>query len=84
VEKFIAQGLDVISDADTYLTLIMKALAEGEIIDENTFTVINGKSLTETTRVAGGVYFNNQVRLLSLIPDGKFGRLRVRGLVKVM
>ena len=87
VKKYEEQGLDVMNDADAYLILIMKGLAEGKPVDLKTFTVLNGKNLTESSRVAWGGWRGVNVRLgrKEVDPDFSFSYdfLRLRGLVWV-
>ena len=58
-----AQGLDVMDDVDAYLTLMMKALAEGKPVDMKNATVLNAKSLTESTFLLTGRWDVNCVNL---------------------
>jgi hypothetical protein len=81
VKKLEEQGLDVMNDADAYLTLMMKGLAEGKPIDPNTITVLNGENLTKSSLVAVGGWRDGQVRLGSVNPDATHHSLRLRGSV---
>ncbi len=83
VKKYEDQGLDVMNDADAYLTLMMKGLAEGKPLDPQTFTVLNGKNLTKSSSVASGRWYNAQVYLYSEYPDDVYNNLRLRGSVGV-
>jgi len=83
VGKYKAQGLDVINDADTYLTLMMKAFVEGRFIDRNTFTVLNGKNMTETSGIATGSWADHQVVLFVHESDFGYPSLCLRGLVNI-
>lgn len=83
VEKYDAQGLDVINDADTYLILMMKSLSEGRPIDYHAGTVLNAKNQTVSSVVACGDWFNVQVRLIRVHPDSSSVGLRARALVGV-
>ena len=58
-----AQGLDVLDDVDAYLILMMKALAEGKPVDTDNATVLNAKSLTESTFLLTGRWDVNCVNL---------------------
>jgi hypothetical protein len=83
VKKYEDQGLDVVNDADAYLTLMMKGLVEGKPIDPNTYTVLNGKNLTKTSLVARGLWRDAQVRLLYDHPVHTYNYLRLRASVGV-
>ena len=83
VAKLEAQGLTAINDADTYLTLMMNSLLEKKPVDPNTYTVLNGKNLTESSLVALGDWFDGRVRLLTANPDDSYDYLRLRGSVGV-
>lgn len=83
VEKYADQGLNVINDADTYLSLMLKALAEGKPVDSRTLTVLNAKNATETSSLAGGEWSGARVSLGGAIHDVSYGGLRVRSLVGV-
>ena len=83
IKKYEAQGLDVIDDIDTYLTLMMKALAEGKPVDLHTFTVLNGKNITEFSEVVGGNWIDDRVALDFDEPDLINPALRLRGLVVI-
>lgn len=83
VKKYQEQGLDVMNDADAYLTLMMNGLAEGKPLDPQSFTVLNGKNLTKTSRVAGGYWNDDQVCLDDSDPYGVYNLLRLRGSVGV-
>ncbi|WP_437769034.1 hypothetical protein WME77_19335 [Sorangium sp. So ce764] len=45
--RFEAQGLEVLKGADAYLTLVMKNLAGGNVVDTNTFTLLNAPQLSD-------------------------------------
>jgi hypothetical protein len=83
VKKYEEQGLDVMNDSDAYLTLMMKGLAEGKPIDPNTFSVLNGKNLTKTSRIAFGYWNVVQVRMAYVNSFVTSGNLRLRGSVDV-
>ncbi len=85
VKKYKDQGLDVINDANTYLTLMMKGLAEGKPVDPNTFTVLNGKNLTKTSQAARGAWHILDVRVALDHVDSADSHyeLRLRGSVGV-
>lgn len=83
VKKYEDQGLDVMNDADAYLMLMMKGLAEGKPLDPRTYTVLNGKNLTKSSDVAYGYWFNVQVYLYYDRPGVVFNVLRLRGSVGV-
>jgi ribosomal protein L30E len=82
VKKYEDQGLDVINDADTYLTLMMKSLGEGKPMDTDTCTVLNGKNLEKTSLMAYGDWDDDQVSLDYEISDD-MSVFRLRGLVVV-
>jgi hypothetical protein len=83
VKKFEKEGLDVINDADTYLTLMMKGLAEEKPMDPNTTnTVLNGINLKEGSVVVTGGWVDG-VTLGFDDPVDVFNDLRLRGLVRV-
>ncbi len=83
VEKYEKEGLDVINDADTYLTLTMKRMDEGKPVDPHTNTVLNGKKLTKDSPVAYGFWFPALVYLHRVFPGGVVRHLRLRGSVGV-
>ena len=83
VKKYENQSLDVMNDVDTYLTLMMKALAECKPIDSLTWTVLNSKNLTRSSRVSGGWWSHTRVHLDRAIPGFANEILRLRGLVGV-
>ncbi len=83
VKKYEDMGLDVMEGADAYLTLMMKALAEGKPVDPKTLSVLNGKNLTESTLVALGGWDSARVNLDRVDPDFTAGYLRLRGSVGV-
>jgi len=83
VKKYENQGLDVMNDADAYLTLMMKGLAEGKPIDPQTWCVLNGKNLTKSTLVALGAWSDGQVYLSDGYPDRSYSYLHLRGSVEV-
>jgi len=47
LQKYQLLGLDVINDADTYLTLMMVALTNGQKIDTQSFTALNAMSVAD-------------------------------------
>lgn len=83
VKKYEDQGLDVMNDAHSYLTLTMKALAEGKPVDSQTDTVLNGKNLTKSSYVAYGSWAGDRVILLYGAPGSVGNFLRLRGSVGV-
>ncbi len=83
VKKYEDMGLDVMEGADAYLTLMMKALAEGKPVDPKTLSVLNGKNLTESSLVAYGGWGNGQVYLDYANPADAHRYLRLRGSVGV-
>jgi len=81
--KYMKDGLDVIGDADTYLTLMLKALAEGKPVDpKQSFTVLNAKGAATNSMLACGSW-HDRVILNDANPDYYDVRLRLRSLVKV-
>jgi len=74
----------VINDARTYLALMMCSLQAGKPIDQETWTVLNAKNLTESSLVAGGYWNRDQVYLFFDGPDHVNRYLRSRGSVRVM
>jgi len=83
VEKYAKDGLDVINDADTYLSLMLKALAEGKPVDPKSFTVLNAKNVAETSYLARGFWNGDLVNLDHTLPGDSNDRLRLRSLVWV-
>jgi len=83
VEKYEKQGLDIVSGADVYLTLMMRSLQTGKPIDKDFFTVLNGKNLTKSSLVAYGRWYRVQVFLDYAYPSRSFFNLRLRGAVRV-
>lgn len=83
VAKYEEEGLDVIDDADEYLVLMMKQMDEGKPVDPNTYTVLNGKSLTKSSLVARGVWVNDRVILVYGNPASVGNGLRLRASVGV-
>jgi hypothetical protein len=83
VKKYEDRGLDTVNDADAYLTLMMKGLAEGKPLDPKTYTVLNGKNLTKSSFVAVGVWSAAQVLLDYVNPVNTGANLRLRGSVGV-
>ncbi len=84
VNKYAGQGVDVINDARTYFTLMMRSLAAGKPIDKETWTVLNAKNLTESSLVAYGGWYSVQVYLVAGDPGNESSNLRPRGSVRVM
>jgi hypothetical protein len=84
IEKYSRQGLGVVNDADTYLTLMIKKLTEGKLIDIKHFTVLNGKNVQQKAPVAYGAWNNGMITLLDRSPDVAPSKdLRLRGMVEV-
>jgi len=84
VKKYKDQGLDVMDNADAYLTLVMKGLAEDKPVDSKTCTVLNGKNLTEHSHIAYGSWGDDQGWLSVINPDSSGGtRLRLRASVEI-
>jgi len=83
LKKLEAQGLDTINDADAYLTLVMKGLAEGKPVDNGSFTILNAKNLTESSLVAGGDWSSARGCLDTDYPANVRSNLRLRGMVEV-
>ncbi len=83
VEKLNNKGLDVINDADAYLTLMMRSLVDGKPVDSKTYTVLNGKSLTKGSLVALGLWNVDGVYLLRDDSGHVNDHLRLRGSVGV-
>ncbi len=84
VKKYADQGLDVINDADTYLSLMLKALAEGKPVDpERSSTVLNAKNAEETSILAYGHWHNDRVLLGSADPGCSPSSLLPRSLMWV-
>ena len=83
VEKYAKDGLDVINDADTYLPLMLKALADGKPVDPKTFTVLNAKNAKEASDLARGDWGGARVNLDNAYPGDSGGYLRLRSLVGV-
>jgi hypothetical protein len=83
VKKYEDRGLDTVNDADAYLTLMMKGLAEGKPLDPKTYTVLNGKNLTKSSYVADGYWNFDRVYLDYGYPDDTSNSLRLRGSVGV-
>ena len=89
VKKYEDQGLNVINDADTYLTLVMRGLAEDKPVDPETYTILNGKNLTISSLIARGSLFTGkgQIALDYADPRDMYIpsclQLRLRGSVEV-
>lgn len=83
VAKLEVQGLDVMNDADTYLTLMMKGLAEDKPIDANTYTILNAQNMTKFSRMAYGDWSDDVVSLFYVFPADSNPYLRLRGSVRV-
>jgi len=83
IEKYAAQGLDVINDACTYLTLMMTSLQAGEPIDQQTWTVLNGKTREKNALLSNGNWNNDRVYLFNASPDGGDDSLRLRAAARV-
>jgi hypothetical protein len=83
LKKLEAQGFDTINDADAYLTLVMKGLAEGKPVDNGSFTILNAKNLTESSLVAGGDWSSTRGCLDTDYPANIRSNLRLRAVVKV-
>jgi len=61
-EKYAKDALDIINDANTYLTLMMRGIAEGNPPDQHYLTVLNLKNLTESAPLAYGNYeYENRI-----------------------
>ncbi len=88
VEKYEGQGLDVINDARTYLTLMMRSLTAGKPIDKKFWTVLNAKNLTgEDVReglVARGWWCDDRVCLNGAYPVYGDRYFRSRGAVRIL
>ncbi len=85
VKKYEDRGLDVINDADTYLTLIMKSLADAKPVDSKTFTVlnVNGRNLIKPFHLAVGGWNSARVFLDFGFSGDTIPSVRLRGLVGV-
>jgi hypothetical protein len=62
---------------------MMKGLSEGKPIDPNTYSVLNGKSLTKSSLVGDGIWNFGQVFLDHVNPNRPDNNLRLRGSVGV-
>jgi len=97
VRTYADQGVDVINNSRTYLTLMMRSLAAGKPIDifaasksinmegMTILNALNVKNLNESSYVAYGYWNTVQVRFgysLSYLDNNS--NLRVRGLVRVI
>lgn len=83
VKKYEKEGLDVMNDADSYLVLMMKSMDEGLPVDQYNYTLLNGKSLTNISMVAYGVWNGNHVDLRGISPGNVDVNLRLRGSVEI-
>lgn len=84
IEKYAKQGLDVINDADTYLTLKMKKLTEGKLVDIKHFTVLNGKNVQPKASIGYGAWNNGMITLFERSADVTPSKdLRLRGMIEL-
>ncbi len=83
VKKYEGLGLDVINDPRTYLTLMRQSLAAGKPVDQQNWTVLNAKNLTENALVAPGYWHLVRVNLGSVLPGFGNSNLRSRGSVRI-
>lgn len=83
VQKYAEEDLDVLSGADEYLTLQRYALSQGKRIDRRSFTVLNARSLTESSLVAVGRWYNARVSLSNDNPGNVYADLRLRSAERV-
>jgi uncharacterized protein YxjI len=83
VKKLEGKGLEVMNDADSYLTLMMRTLVDGTPIDSETYTVLNGKNLTSHSHISYGYLFNGRVNLDLDDADDVYDNLCLRGSVCV-
>jgi hypothetical protein len=86
LQKYRDHGLDVICDANTYLSLAMASMAAGKLIDTKRFTVLNGRIVSEDimSEIAYGGCENGQMILDAngRTPISPYD-VRLRGLVPV-
>lgn len=83
VNKYAGQKLDTMNDVRTYLTLMMRSLAQGKPIDEKSWTVLNAKNLQEKMFVSSGSWNADRIGLNRGFLAAEDYELRSRGLVKV-
>lgn len=83
VAKIEKAGLEVLTGADSYLAAMRQALVSGKRLDANTYTVLNGKNLIKTSRMASGHCSDEQVCLESNDPAKTNIYLRARAVIAV-
>ncbi len=81
--KYLAEGFDVINDLDTYLTLVMHALACKKPLDTKTLTVLNSKNLQAGKWLAYGNMDQDQVYVGTAHSNIFFQNIRLRPIVWV-
>jgi len=83
VHKYQGEGFDVVNDLHVYLTLLIKALASNQPIDEGTMTVLNAKNLNAPARYSTGRWDSYEKKIFLHYGDSsKYnGYLRLRRLV---
>ncbi|WP_437626014.1 hypothetical protein [Sorangium sp. So ce1151] len=85
--KLEAQGLEVMQGADTYLTLVMKSLAEEKPIDTNTFTALNASRLSDPyDQIAYGKWNDGQLCLFTSVTVDIieiYPKFRLRGMIEL-
>ncbi len=83
IEHYNDQGVDVINDARTYLTLMIRNLDIGKPVDKQNWTILNAKNFSENSPLAFGFLLkNDRIALRYVYPRGK--NIRVRGAVRVI
>ncbi len=84
LNKLQAQGLDVMNDAISWLTLLIKSLDEGKVIDSNQYgTILNAKNYTNRPGL-GNVHWQNGAARFSYIYEETYGiNLRLRGSIEI-
>ncbi len=84
VEKYAKEGLDVLTGADPYLSLVRQNLLRGVPMDQKTFTVLNAKNLQPGEDLSSGDWVSGEINLATYPPDCKFTILRLRSCIKVI
>lgn len=79
VKKLKEKGLKPLSGARRYLSLMMKALQEGNPVDPNTYTVLNAETRKEAALLSNGDWLDAQVSLYYDYPGYGYVNLRLRG-----
>ncbi len=86
IQQYTAQGLEVMSGTRRYLALMMKGLAGGKPIDQDSWTLINPQMVSkdQNALLGAGHWRKVQVFLFNNYLSNSYRDLRVRASVRVL